>query len=177
MSLLLCWAPLTTLYADVPATKPAPATLFAGRIEFTPPADWEVIKSPQTSDMIALYLAADHDGYFAIQVLPADAMTTAAAAAKIVSQLHANHKKAGQEIVEEAKVEKDPRFAIKIHERYKTKDGKVADETHLYRQVGGRAIELDVQSLSEDQGHIDEVRKAGEETLASALWKKPVTKK
>ncbi|HET6251878.1 MAG TPA: hypothetical protein VFE47_29605 [Tepidisphaeraceae bacterium] len=158
------------------ADAPKPATLLGGRIEFMPPADWSVVKSPQSSNTVAIYMADDHDGYLAIAVLPDNAATTPQAARRILVQLRINHKKAGQEVVEEATVEKDPRFAMRIHERYKTKDGKVADETHLYRQVAGRVLELDVQSVSDDQPKIDATQKAGEDMLLSAVWKTPAQK-
>jgi hypothetical protein len=43
--------------------------------------------------------------------------------------------------------------------------------------VNGRALELDIQSLSEDAEHLEAVHKVGQETLASAHWVKPSAKK
>jgi len=164
------------LSAD-PATAPAPATLFGGKIEYTPPAGWSTVQSNLPADVAAVYIADDHDGYCALQVLPENASISSSAAQKILAQLRVNHKKAGQEIVEPAKIIKDPHFAIRIHERYKTKEGGVADESHLYRQVGGRAMELDVQSLSDNSKQVQLVQKAGEDLLLSAHWVKATSGK
>jgi hypothetical protein len=157
--------------AAAPATQSSSATLFNGRIEYAPPAGWRLQESNLPGNMAAVYIAADEDGYFALQVLPENASTNADAAKKIVAQLRINHKKNGQALDLAPVIEKDPRFAIKIHERYKTKDGKIADETHMYRLVAGRALELDVQSLSENADHVDGVRKTAEDVLISARWK------
>jgi len=157
--------------AAAPATKPATATLFNGRIEYTPPLDYKIQQGNISGDMAAIYIANDEDGYFAIQVLPENASTNPDAARKIVAQLRISHKKNGQAIDLDPTIEKDPRFVIKIHERYHTKEGKIADETHLYRVIAGRAMELDVQSLSTNADHVDGVRKTGEDVLISARWK------
>jgi hypothetical protein len=86
----------------------------------------------------------------------------------MTQQLRQNRRGAREEIVMFPKVERDPRFSIRIHEKYKTKDGKTADELHLFREVGKRAVSLAVQSLSTDEDHINAVHQQGEETLLSA---------
>jgi hypothetical protein len=167
----------TTKPTTKPAVPSATATLFNGRIEYIPPADWKIQHSNLPGDIAAIYVAADEDGYFALQVLPENAVTTPDVAQKICLQLRMNHKKRGQAMDLAPVVEKDARFPIKIHERYKTKEGKTADETHMYRVIAGRAMELDVQSLSENADHIELVRKTGEDVLLSARWKKAGSKK
>jgi hypothetical protein len=152
-------------------SKPATAALYNGRIEFTPPANWIIVKSNISPELAVVYSAGeDKDGFFALQVLPENALITPAAAKAMVKQLNTNHQKANQEMIEPPIIEKDVRFAIRIHERYKTKEGKTADETHLFRQVAGRAMELDVQSLSPDASQVDMVKKIGEDALISAHW-------
>ena len=139
-----------------------------GRIEYTPPAGWKQVKNDQSPEMMMVYIADDHDGFFRLVVLPENAAIDADAARKYVPQLRNSHKSANQAMVKTPELEKDGRFGIKIHERYKTKDGKTADETYLYRQVNGRVMELQVQSLSDDAAHVAEVHKTAEDVLLSA---------
>lgn len=173
MMALLILAAVMHAWADAPAAPGAAGTLLDGRIEYQPPDGWKTVKSNLPAELAAVYVAPDHDGYFALQVLPENAAISPAAAKKIVAQLKINHKKRKQEIVLEPQIEEDKRFAIRIHERYKTADGKTADESHLYRLVGGRALELDVQSLSEEPEKVAAVLKTADEVLLSATWVKP----
>ncbi|HZL34385.1 MAG TPA: hypothetical protein VFC78_03680 [Tepidisphaeraceae bacterium] len=156
--------------ADPPASQPATATLLGGKIAFAAPDGWKRQAIQRPGDAIAIYIAPDHDGFFDIQALPDNAAITPQAARLMVTQLRNGHKKAGQQILEGPEILKDAQVAISIHERYKTKDGKTADEKHLFRQVGARAVEVDVQSLSEDPEHIAAVDQKAEETLLSARW-------
>ena len=100
--------------ADAPKPPSSTATFFNGGIQFTPPVNWTLtaVKSRQTSETVAIYIADDHDGYFAIQILPTNAsVIDPHAARKILGQLKVNHKKAGQEIVQEAAIEADERMS------------------------------------------------------------------
>ena len=91
--------------AAAPATQPATATLFNGRIEYTPPLDYKIQQGNISGDMAA-NIANDEDGYFAIQVLPENASTNPDAAKKIVAQLRISHKKNGQAIDLDPTIEK-----------------------------------------------------------------------
>jgi hypothetical protein len=153
--------------AAPPATQPATALMLNGRIEFTPPAGWKQVKNDQSPEMMMVYIADDHDGFFRLVVLPENAAIDADAARKYVAQLRNSHKNANQDMVKGPDIEKDDRFAIRIHERYKIKD-KTADETYLYRLVNGRAMELQVQSISDDAAHVAGVHKTAEDVLLSA---------
>ncbi|MDB5172271.1 MAG: hypothetical protein JWN51_1044 [Phycisphaerales bacterium] len=152
------------------ATKPAAeATLLGGIVHYAPPEEWKIVVA-NTNDTTATYIATDHDGLLSMQVLPPNAAIDAAAGRALVIKLRQNHKLAKQEIALEPRLEPDDAFALRIHERYKDKEGKVVDELHLYRQVGGRAVMLTVQSLSKDEDHIRDVHKIGEDMLTSATF-------
>ena len=164
---ILCFMLVTccTVSADEPTTNPTRA-LLGGLIQFTPPKDWK--SQPSPSDDAAIFIAPDHDGVMVISVLPPQASIKPDAAPEMLRQLRTNHQRARQAMVAAPKVERDVRFSIRIHEKYMTKDEKVADELHLFREVGKRAVSLTVQSLSRDDDQINAVHKAGEETLLSA---------
>ena len=166
-SWLICAAgAMFALGAADPTTAPNDHSLLAGKIQFTPPQDWKFQRS--NADDSAIFIAPDHDGVMVIAVLPPEASIKPQAALAMVRQLRTNHQKAGQEMIAPPKIERDPHFAIRIHEKYKTKDGKVADELHLFREVSKRAVSLTVQSISTDEDRINAVHKQGEETLLSA---------
>jgi hypothetical protein len=154
------------LGAADPATAPSDRSLLGGKIQFTPPHDWKYQQS--NADDSAIFIAPDHDGVMVISVLPPQASIKPEAALAMVRQLRMNHQKAGQEMVAPPKIGRDPRFAIRIQEKYRTRDGKVADELHLFREVGKRAVSLTVQSISTEEDRIAAVHKQGEETLISA---------
>jgi len=153
-----------------PATAPTDHSLLGGKIHFTPPQDWKYQRS--NADDSAIFIAPDHDGVMVIAVLPPEASIKPEAALAMVRQLRMNHQKAGQEMIAPPKIERDPHFAIRIQEKYRTKDGKVADELHLFREVGKRAISLTVQSISTEEDKATAVHKKGEETLLSAKSEK-----
>jgi hypothetical protein len=157
--------------AEKPATQAAAdASLLGGIVHYAPPEEWKLVPA-NTNDTTATYIASDHDGLLAMQVLPSNAAIDAAAGKALVTKLRQNHKLARQEVVLDPRLEPDDSFALRIHERYKDKEGKVVDELHLYRQVGGRAVMLTVQSLSKDEDQIRKVHTVGEEMLTSATFK------
>ena len=157
--------------AEGPATQPATGAMLNGQIEYAPPSGWKTVKSDVPGDLQVVYLADDQDGFFRLMVLPENAAIDANAAKQYAANLRANHKNANQEMVQPPEIEKDARFAIKIHERYKNKEGKIVDETYIYRQVNSRAMEIQVQSLSPDVAHVSGVHKTAEDVILSAHWK------
>lgn len=174
MTLIGCVLLSCSALAEPPASQPAAVKLLGGRIEFTPPAGWTA-QTPKSgaSDRIAIFLAADHDGFFDVQVLPTNASITPKAGKAMIGALLKGHKNRHQEVVENPTLVEDGRVAIHIHERYKNSQGVVVDESHLFRQVGGRAVEVDVQSASDDKDHVAAVQKAAEDALVSAKWVRP----
>ena len=152
-------------------SKPAAATLLDGKISYVIPAHWTAVKSSLPSDIAATYVAPDHDGVMLIEVLPEKAWIAPEAGPKLAAQFRASRKKAGQTIIMDPKVEKDPHFSIRIHEKYKNKEGAVADELHLYKKIGDRPVSVTVQSFSEDEHHVDAIHKVGSDTLISAKAK------
>ena len=152
-------------------SKPSSATLLDGKIGYVVPAHWTAVKSSLPSDIAATYVAPDHDGVLLIEVLPEKAWIAPEAGPKLAAQFRASRKRAGETIVLDPKVEKDSHFSIRIHEKYKNKQGAVADELHLYKMVGGRAVSVTVQSFSEDEHHVDAIHKVGSDTLISAKAK------
>ncbi len=74
-----------------------------------------------------------------------------------------------------ATAEKDSRFEMRIHEKYKLQ-GKTLDSLHLYRSVGPRSLELLVSTLSDDADAVTEMQKVGEQVILSAKLNRKVFK-
>jgi hypothetical protein len=67
----------------------------------------------------------------------------------------------------EPTVESDDRFALLIHERYEVKDGKVADQVHVYRYVGQRLAMATINAVCDDQADAEAYHKVGQDVLLS----------
>lgn len=146
------------------------ATLIGGHLHYTPPADddWQRAENVNADDSVA-YARRDHQGAIAIQVLPPDAEMTPQMGPAVVRSLRDTHKKADQKVLYGPKVEPDNRFALKVHEKYQSGD-KVADELHIYRNVGPRVVMLTVNAWLTDEAGIKQIHQAGQDILAGAKW-------
>lgn len=113
-------------------------------------ADWiEAVKSKTpTQDA---FVSKGHDAMIAISVLPASMTISPDMANSIMKKIRENRKASAQKFVQEPTVEKDDRFILKIHEKYQLKD-KVADQLHMYRQVGPRVVLVTINSLAGEEG-------------------------
>ena len=99
------------------------------------PDGWQAIASAAT-DNAAAFAWPDHGSALSLEVLPMTAGTDAKAANAILAELRSCAVRKEQFTVEPT-VEKDERFALRIHEQFKSADQSV-DQWHLYRKVGPR---------------------------------------
>lgn len=153
-------------------TQPS-AALLQGKITYRPPPDdaWERAHNV-SGETAAAYVSESRQGAIAIEVLPADARITPAMGPAIVRTLRQNHKNAGHKVIMDPKVERDTRFALRVHEKYQQGDN-VADELHLYRDLGPRVVMVTANAMGKESNDAKAVHKAGEEVLLSAKWLKP----
>jgi hypothetical protein len=158
--------------------RPAKESLLGGKVEFTPPGgDWERAHVSGAGDAAA-YMNKDHKdhkGLIALQVLPADAEMSPQMGGAIVRQLRQNHKQAGQKIVMDPKVERDPRFDLRVHEKFQQGE-KTIEQLHLYRNLGPRVVMVTAQAQADNDEQSKPTLKAGEDLALSAKWIKPVGK-
>jgi hypothetical protein len=160
---------------SAPATQPGvKESLADGVVEFSRPADWEEAKKNRTP-LRAAWVSPDHKGMILVEVWP-EGDINEGTGAKTVAKLRADRKKqAGVKVLMEPAVEKDPRFAMRIHEKYEyTADGTVDDVLRLGRKVGGRVLMVTVWSKSPDDARDKEIHQTGETVMLSAT---PVKKK
>src|SRR5438874_8749119 len=111
--------------ATAPTTEPATAML-AGGIVFTPPAEWTPAGHGGNGKILA-YQAADESGVMAVNVDQQEASlaNNDAAAIKIgqmvSKQIRDNAAKSNGsvQIIDPPKLEKDDRFFLRVHHRFK----------------------------------------------------------
>ena len=152
-----------------PATRPGvKETLADGSIEFARPGDWEEAKKNRTP-LRAAWVSPDRKGMILVEVWP-EGEITETTGPKTVSKLRVDRRKqAGVQILKEATLEKDPRFAMRIHEQYQHKaDSTVDDVLRLARKVGPRVVMVTVWSKSPEDARDKQIHAAGETVMLSA---------
>ena len=155
--------------AAAPTSQPGVTeTLADGTIEFARPADWDEAKKNR-SPLRAAWVSKDRKGMVLVEVWP-DGELSETTGTKTVRKLRADRQKqTGVRVTMEPTVEKDPRFDLRIHEKYEhTADGTVDDVLRLYRKVGGRVVTVTVWSKSPDDARDREIHQAGESAMLSA---------
>jgi hypothetical protein len=135
--------------------RPAPAAeghrrLADEQIDYVPPEGWAESPKNHTATRDA-FVAKGGQAMMSIEVLPADQKIAPDMAASMVKKMKQMRQAASQKSVMEPTVEKDDRFIVRIHEKYQVKD-KVADQLHLYRQVGSRVVLVVTNSLAGEDG-------------------------
>ena len=173
LAVLACAAPVAPAdekAVDKKQTEPtAPSdsvTLIKGRIRFTPPSGWLAAKNVARDDRAA-YVPASRDGVALIEVWPADGSLSAKAAKAICKKINEMRTKEGATVLKEATIERDKRFDLRIHERYRQND-KTSDQLRLYRTVAGRIVVVTVNTASPDPDVVKAIHGAAEEMLLSA---------
>lgn len=172
------------LLAAGPTSKPTPGpdtSIASDQYHFpAPPSpEWTAIKPDPTAESIT-YINAKHDGVIQVVLLNKDASVdpdiAGQVAVAIVKQLKADHIQKHVEMVMEPKIERDKRFAIVIHEKYKV-GAQVADQLHVYRSVGPRVLMLTVNADSDDPDKNVQIHKDGEDLLAAVKFNRKAFKR
>ena len=123
-----------------PTTAPAATTetLMQGDIVFTVPDGWKLQGKPATG-VLAAYSHTNPPATLIVHVDKQQSVLPESAAGKIgplrIQQARDNAAKNKFEFTLQPKIEKDPRFFLRIHQKYK-KDGKPNDQVQIYRLLG-----------------------------------------
>ena len=143
------------------------------------PTGWTPHK-PRDANLDMMYRSPDKSGIILVQVKPkgggAAAQMQGKYAQETIQMLKQGFAKNKTEVVQQPAVVKDPRFFLKIQEKFKTKPdtaanpptpAKVATQTHVYRVQGQDMIVLTSISTSEKPEEAAAVQKVAEDmTLA-----------
>ena len=152
-----------------PSTQPAVKAALDGAVEYVPPAGWKAAPGSSRPNRGA-FVSPHGDGMIAIDLLPPASDVFPNMGGAVVKQLREWRKSKGQKIVLDPRVERDPRFALRVHEQYATdeKGERVADQLHLYRRVGPRVVMVTVNAVTPDPERAKAIQATGEETALSA---------
>ena len=165
---------MTVLLGAAPATAPTADSIANGLYHFTPPpaADWTSVKYNPVAEAV-LFTNTTRDGQIQLSLLAKDASVDGSladnVAVAIVKQLKETRTKNKQTMVLPPTVEKDKRFAIVIHEKYKVGEF-IADQLHVYKAVGPRVMMMTVNSVSTDPDKTKAIHDLGEATLDGAAF-------
>jgi hypothetical protein len=173
------------LLAGAPATGPAigpDMSIAKDQYHFPAPAvdEWKAVKPDPDAESIT-FLNSKEDGAIQLVLLPKDASVDPDIAMNVavamLKQIKADRAKQGVEMVMQPKIEKDKRFAIVIHEKYKVKNDQVADQLHVYKSVGPRVLMLTVNSVAIDADRTAAIHAAGEDLLDAVKFNRKAFKK
>jgi hypothetical protein len=153
--------------------------LGGGLIQFVGPPSPPWSMTAGAGGDAALFIDSNKDGAIQISLLPKDANVDPGVADQvavaILKQLRSQRTASGVTVVMPAKIERDKRFAIVIHEKYKVGE-KTADELHLYKSVGPRVVMLTVNTVADDADAVTATHELGEKVLAGAKYNRAVEK-
>jgi hypothetical protein len=146
-----------------PATKPAttaPARvrdgLVNGSVRFLVPADWDIV-SRAPDGFSVVYHTGDHLGVVSVlitqqkEAIPQhNAAVHAQMQKTILDWDNQDLKNRKVEVIDPPKVERDDRFMLRVHERFKDGD-HMLDVLHIYRGVGLNLVGVTVAAATEDK--------------------------
>ena len=162
------------LAATPPTSQPVGdvVKLANGLIEFNapPPPLWPThVHDPARES--AVFTTEDRKGQIVVLLLPTDASVDDNVKVAIVKKYREITAKLGVKVILPATIEKDSRFDIRIREKYQS--GKImAENLHLYKQIGPRILELDANSFADDPDKVATIQKDGEQVLLGAKFKR-----
>jgi hypothetical protein len=167
-----------------PTTRPssAPARvrdgLVNGSVRFLVPADW-VIDSRTDNGLNVVYKIPDDGGLVSIlitQQKEAIPQNNAALLAQMTKTIlgwdNENLKKHNFDVIDAPKVERDARFMLKIHERYKDGDHPF-DVIHIYRGIGLNLVGVTAAASTDDPKVAKQVHDAASLMLMSVSLAAP----
>jgi hypothetical protein len=168
-----------------PATKPAttaPARvrdgLINGSVRFLIPADWE-IASRADNGMSVVYHTPDSIGTVSMlitQQAEAIPQHNAAVHAQMQKTIlgwdNQDLKNRKVEVIDAPKVERDDRFMLRVHERFKDGD-HLLDVLHIYRGIGLNLVGVTVAASTEDKEQAKRVHEGAALLLMSVSLAAP----
>jgi hypothetical protein len=167
-----------------PATRPggAPARvrdgLVNGSVRFLVPADW-ILDGRAENGLNVVYKTSDDVGLVSMlitQQKEAIPQHNAALLAQMTKTIlgwdNENIKKHNFEVIDAPKVERDARFMLKIHERYKDGDHPF-DVIHIYRGIGLNLVGVTAAASTDDPKVAKQVHDAASLMLMSVSLAAP----
>jgi hypothetical protein len=170
--------------AAAPTTRPssAPARvrdgLVNGSVRFLVPADW-ILESRTDNGLNVVYTTPDKAGLISIlitqqrEAIPQhNAAVLAQMTRTILAWDNENLKKHNFEVIDAPRVERDARFMLKIHERYRDGDHPF-DVVHIYSGIGLNLVGVTAAASTDDPKVAKQVHDAASLMLMSVSLAAP----
>jgi hypothetical protein len=172
-AVLLMMIPLLLIGAASPTSEPAtsePTTrltdlepLADGSLRYSTPPGWDVVsKSPDR--LKASFASSDGLGRIDLMVTPQPSIPEDAQAAKMAmiigKAIRENAKKEKSDLIIPPRVEKDPRYFLKMRDRSRNgEDSKTFDRLQIYRVVGLNLVYVAARASADSPEHCEAVAK------------------
>jgi hypothetical protein len=165
-------AAVETMPSTAPTTAPAKSVFLGdGRIELAAPAGWRELPTKDATRTPSF--AGDAlSAVVMVELLPPDAAASADISPATVRRIRQLREQSGATVIMPATSERDPRFAMRIREVYRTQQG-VTEQLRLWRNVGGRIVMATMVVVSDDEATVGSARQAAEDMLLSARATRP----
>ena len=169
---------LASVEKTAATTKPSadlPPTLFElgdsatlGAYEYKAPKGW-IYQAVKGSTLGAVYRSPDKQAVVYVQLRPKGAVSVDQVryGQSIIQKLKEDFLKSKTEVISPPAIVNDSRFYLKVHERIKVKNEKLADQSHIYLMPGKDLIELSVITTAEGTDQIASTQKLAEDVLLS----------
>ena len=178
MFIVLCCMLVSSVSAQptsAPATAPVTETLMKGDITFTPPDGWK-LDGKANNDRLAKLSHAKPLAVMVVNVDPQQAPLGDSAAPQIgqmlIGKIRDNAKKGDFELLEPAKAEKDDRFFLRIHHKFR-KGTEVGDQLQIYRSIGKNLVAVAITVFTESPEESKKAFADAEQLLVGVNKNKP----
>ena len=144
-----------------------------GSLRYAPPAGWEVTsKSPDR--LKASFASPDGLGHIDLIVTPQPSIPDDASAAKMAmiigKAIRENAKREKADLIIPPRVEKDPRFYLKMRDRSRNgEDNKTFDRLQLYRVIGLNMVYVAARASADTPEHCEAVARDVDAVAESLL--------
>jgi hypothetical protein len=171
--LLLAGAPHATSTPAAATTSPsAPLVqLDAGRVRYAVPVGWTEVRRADNGTS-ARYESDDGVGTVTVTVTPQAEVVGPDAAERMFVIIRKRIREAAEngnnELLLGPRMEPDERFLLSVHDRQRTREGRVVDRVQMYRRVGTSMIHVAANAPTEDEAAARAVHDAARALLDSA---------
>ncbi|WP_428939863.1 hypothetical protein [Fontivita pretiosa] len=164
--------------AQEPTTSPATDTLLDGKLVYTPPPGWQLLG--KFEDRRVGYGLGEGRAHMTLLATPQQNTIPDELAPKLAARIRQTilqeQQRGNLELVLEPRVEPDPRFLLRVHDRYHAQ-GKFGDRLQLFRGIGRNLVSVTVVALTDNEQEAAQIHEAAEtamQTVHLAGTKPPV---
>jgi hypothetical protein len=156
--LTLLFPTLSFAQTTSPTTKPVWLSLAEGEIRYTAPDGWNAVPLTHPDGLSAAFKNPDGDAVITFHVtlqqqpIPHTPAVAQSLGKQILKAIRTDLENSKAEILDEPRLQRDPRFLIRIHDRIRL-NGITSERLHLYRAMGYNLVQttIDVDNQTPDQ--------------------------